>query len=81
MIDSVRAVIKVPCEKRFYEIISSSLRPEIEDNINRSSVHIEIDETGISLDIEAHDISSMRAGVNSYMRWIDTSFKIYSGVR
>jgi tRNA threonylcarbamoyladenosine modification (KEOPS) complex Pcc1 subunit len=54
-------------------IIAESLDPEIKHKIPKTNVKVNLSETTFSLEIEAKDISSLRAACNSYLRWINTA--------
>lgn len=58
------------------EIISESMKPEIEHNIPKTDVSIKIEKKKIILEIKAKDISSLRAACNSYLRWMKIAFDV-----
>ncbi len=51
-------------------IIFKALSVETERDIPKTKVHLEYDEKNLMINIESENISSMRAAINSYMRWI-----------
>ena len=57
-------------------IISESLDPEIKHKIPKTNVKVNLSDKTFTLEIEAKDISSIRAACNSYLRWINTALKV-----
>jgi tRNA threonylcarbamoyladenosine modification (KEOPS) complex Pcc1 subunit len=57
-------------------IIASSLNPEIKNKIPKTNVKVSLEGKTFSLEIEAKDISSLRAACNSYLRWINTALNV-----
>ena len=52
-------------------IIYNSILPEIEAESNqRSQTHMSLDSNKIVINILSRDIVSLRASINSYVRWI-----------
>jgi KEOPS complex subunit Pcc1 len=66
-----RVDISIELEENIRKILIQSLRPELEDQGARTQVEIIETENGIKLAIDANDISSLRAALNSYLRWVD----------
>jgi tRNA threonylcarbamoyladenosine modification (KEOPS) complex Pcc1 subunit len=57
-------------------VVASSLDPEIKNKIPKTNVTVSLDDNTFTLEIEAKDISSLRAACNSYLRWINTALKV-----
>ncbi len=57
-------------------IVYKSLNTEIKHKIPKTKVNIKLEETVLKIDIEAKDISSLRAACNSYLRWINTALSV-----
>jgi len=58
-------------------MIYNSIKPEIEFESNdRSITNIELDKKTVKLVIQSKDAVSLRASINSYIRWIELSTKI-----
>jgi tRNA threonylcarbamoyladenosine modification (KEOPS) complex Pcc1 subunit len=62
--------------KKEAEIIAETLKPEIKHKIPKTDVEISLSENKICLKINAKDISSLRAAINSYLRWINTALNV-----
>ena len=59
------------------EIIYNSISPEVTYARNdRSVTDIELKENKIILTINSKDVVSLRASINSYVRWINLSLEI-----
>jgi KEOPS complex subunit Pcc1 len=59
------------------EIIYESLKPEIKSsNSSRTLSQMEVEGKTIILEVKAKDSTSLRASVNSYLRWINLSCQI-----
>jgi tRNA threonylcarbamoyladenosine modification (KEOPS) complex Pcc1 subunit len=57
-------------------IVSESLNPEIKNKIPKTNVKVSLSGKIFSIDIDAKDISSLRAACNSYLRWINTALNV-----
>jgi tRNA threonylcarbamoyladenosine modification (KEOPS) complex Pcc1 subunit len=57
-------------------IIADTLNPEIKHKIPKTNVKVTLSGRNFSLNIEAADISSLRAACNSYLRWINTALNV-----
>ena len=57
-------------------IIAESLDPEIKNKIPKTDVKVNLSGKNFLIDIEAKDISSLRAACNSYLRWINTALNV-----
>jgi len=55
------------------DIVAKSLLPESKRNLPRTKVEIKNKKNKLILSITADDVSALRAGINSYLRWIKTA--------
>jgi tRNA threonylcarbamoyladenosine modification (KEOPS) complex Pcc1 subunit len=58
------------------KIVFESLDPEIKNKIPKTNVKVNLSGKTFTIDLEAKDISSLRAASNSYLRWINTAQKV-----
>lgn len=58
------------------EVVAESLNPEIRHKIPKTDIDISISKKTLLLNIEAKDVSSLRAACNSYLRWINTALNV-----
>jgi len=58
------------------KIIADSINPEIKHKIPKTDVNLSISGKKLFLEIQAKDISSLRAAINSYLRWINTALNV-----
>ena len=58
------------------KIILESVNPEVKHKIPKTDVEILISENKLFLNIVASDTSSLRAAVNSYLRWMITALNV-----
>jgi len=73
-----RAVVKLefPTEKNLY-IVYEALEPETrKSTTTRSRTSLKQSCNSIILDVEAEDSVALRAAVNAYLRWIDSTVKV-----
>ncbi len=63
-----------PCENA--EDIFQALRPELEDELQRSRVNLTLGQGFIRLKIEGDDIVSIRAALNTWVRLVKIVFEI-----
>lgn len=61
-------------------IIYNSLLPETGRDIPRSKFNLFVKNDKLFLEIKSDDINSLRAAINSYLRWIECSIKICDSV-
>ena len=57
-------------------IITKALDPEIKHKIPKTNIKFNLSDNVLTLEIEANDISSLRAACNSYLRWINTAINV-----
>jgi len=59
------------------EVVLKSIEPEIQTAPSeRTSVEVDLDENILKLIVDAEDTPSLRASVNSYLRWILLSCEV-----
>lgn len=59
------------------EIIYEALKPEIKSShSSRTSSWVKVRDRKLILEVQARDSTSLRASVNSYLRWINLSCQI-----
>ncbi|RAP51641.1 MAG: hypothetical protein BZ138_04735 [Methanosphaera sp. rholeuAM270] len=78
ILDSVETVFEVEFDDcHDAEIVYNAVKPEVSfARGERSSSEIELKDNVISIKIVSHDIVSLRASINSYVRWIKLSTEI-----
>ncbi len=81
MIEHISAHLHLPVDANEQKILFNTLGPETQQDISRSGVEMRDDGGSTVLEISADDIGAARAAVNSYLRWIDTSIKIYQDTK
>lgn len=69
---SARFVFTVDSKKEAI-IIVDALLPEITNNIPKTRANVTRSGNIFFLEVEAKDVSSLRAACNSYLRWITTA--------
>ncbi len=57
-------------------VVAESLKPEITHKIPKTNAKVSISKETLNLEIEAKDVSSLRAACNSYLRWINTALNV-----
>ena len=68
--------LKITSEKHI-ELILKSLRPEVNDHRSaRSRVDLERSEPFLVLKVEARDTTALRASLNTYLRWVDSTLRV-----
>jgi len=58
------------------KIVAESLNPEIKHKIPKTEIEVSLSGKTFSLEIEATDVSYLRAACNSYLRWINTAINV-----
>ena len=58
------------------KIVAESLNPEIKHKIPKTEIEVSLSGKTFFLEIEATDVSSLRAACNSYLRWINTAINV-----
>ena len=54
-------------------VVSGALSPELTERIPRTKVLVESDDRHVLVKIEAEDHNSLRAALNSYIRWMNVA--------
>jgi len=62
------------------KIVLESLKPEIKNRIPKTTININLSENILKLTLESDDLSSLRAAINSYLRWINTALNVKKSV-
>ena len=60
------------------EEIYESLKPELDDDLHRSSVTLQAEDGIIRLDIRGEDTVSLRAALNTWIRLVKIAFEMVS---
>jgi KEOPS complex subunit Pcc1 len=77
----VNAKIIIEMDSSFdAKIIKDSISPEIKNKIPNTKVRLNLSDKKIVLDINSKNLSSLRAACNSYLRWINTAYKIKKAI-
>jgi len=58
------------------KVVSESLMPEVKQKIPKTNIDLSISKNKFFIEIQAKDISSLRAACNSYLRWINTALNV-----
>jgi len=58
--------------------IYESLKPELDDDLHRSSVTLQAEDGIIRLDIRGEDTVSLRAALNTWIRLVKIAFEMVS---
>jgi len=74
-----RAVITIEGDSA--DVVRQALGPEAGREAPRATVAISGSGSRVVLTIEAEDTASLRAAVNSYLRWADVAARVQAGVR
>jgi len=68
--------LKFPSEKRL-EIVLKALKPEVDRPATmRSRAKLEKDGNFLVLKVEARDTVALRAALNAYLRWINSTLNV-----
>jgi len=57
-------------------IVKDSLYPEIKHKVPKTDIEIKAAHKILFLEIKSNDTSSLRAAINSYLRWIITAINV-----
>ncbi len=57
-------------------VVYDALKPEIKHKIPKTKIEVKNKGTILKINIEANDISSLRASCNSYLRWIKIALTV-----
>jgi KEOPS complex subunit Pcc1 len=68
--------LKFSSEKRL-EIVFEALEPEVDKPVTmRSRAKLEKDDSFLVLKVEARDAVALRAALNAYLRWINSTLNV-----
>ena len=65
------AELEIYLDKKFGNVIQSALIPEMTRDLSKSEVKISTTDTKIVINIRSEELSTLRATLNSYLRWIN----------
>lgn len=68
-------------DENIAKIINDSIKPEVVHKIPKTLIETKLENNTFFLNIQAKDLSSLRAACNSYIRWIDTAYKVEQKVK
>ena len=80
------ARISFQSDRKIVDIIRHALEPELQRPLPRTTVDIRVGkdvsptETTLQLEIQAKDLSALRAALNSYLRWIKTALDVKNSI-
>jgi KEOPS complex subunit Pcc1 len=63
------------------DVVAQALHPETVREISRTQVVIEEDDSSYKININARDTSSLRAALNSYLRWMKVTEDTYNVIK
>ena len=74
---SGKSVIEIPIEsKRTAEIILAALKPETKSGpSDRATTQVSLRDAVLVIEVEAGDITALRAAMNSYISWVSACIK------
>ena len=78
ILNSIETVFSIELDNSHdAEIVYNSIKPEVTFARNeRSTTEIELRENTINIEIFSNDVVSLRASINSYVRWIKLATEI-----
>ncbi len=78
ILDNIETIFEIELDNSHdAEIIYNSIEPELTFSHNdRSKTNLDLDENRIIITINSKDVVSLRASINSYVRWINLSMEI-----
>jgi tRNA threonylcarbamoyladenosine modification (KEOPS) complex Pcc1 subunit len=74
---SGKSVIEIPLDSRkTAEILLAALKPETRSGpSDRASTQVSVRDTVLIIEVEAGDITALRAAMNSYIAWVSACVK------
>jgi KEOPS complex subunit Pcc1 len=72
----MRCCAALEFESSRWEEIYESLRPELDDDLHRSSVTLQAEEGIIRLEVRGEDTVSLRAALNTWIRLVKIAFEM-----
>ena len=72
-----KAIIEIPLEsKETAEILLAALTPETQSGpSDRATTRVEVHDSVLIIEVEAGDITALRAAMNSYIAWVSACIK------
>lgn len=72
-----KSVIEIPLDsKKTAEIILAALKPETKSGpSDRATTQVSLQDTVLIIEVEAGDITALRAAMNSYIAWVSACIK------
>ena len=70
-----RAEFFFPASHEIAAALFGALSPETRADVPKTTGRVSLEAEGVRVEIDADDISSLRAGVNSWLRWVDAAQK------
>ena len=72
-----KSVIEIPLEsKTTADILLAALTPETESGpSDRATTQVSLRDTVLVIEVEASDITALRAAMNSYIAWVSACIK------
>ena len=72
-----KSVIEIPLEStKTAEIILAALRPETKSGpSDRATTRVSLRDSVLVIEVEAGDITALRAAMNSYIAWVSACIK------
>ena len=72
--------LKFPCRKQVSSLLDA-LTPEANAQVTRrASIRLQIDGLFLELTVDADDIVALRATLNAYLRWINSTINVLDAV-
>lgn len=77
-----KATIRLPMKsERHLEALIKALTPEVQKQIGtRSKVALSTEELTLIVNIEAEDTVALRAALNSYLRWVNSTLNVLEAI-
>jgi KEOPS complex subunit Pcc1 len=76
-----KGIITIQKQGKIADVVAKSLLPEMDRKIPRTKVNLKEDENVIRIEIQAQDVSALRAAINSYLRWMKVSMDTYEEIK
>jgi tRNA threonylcarbamoyladenosine modification (KEOPS) complex Pcc1 subunit len=72
-----KAIIEIPLEsKETAEILLAALTPETQSGpSDRATTRVKVHDSVLIIEVEAGDITALRAAMNSYIAWVSACVK------
>jgi len=72
-----KSIIEIPLEsKETAEILLAALSPETRSSPSeRAATRVSVQNTSLIIEVEAEDITALRAAMNSYIAWVSACTK------